>query len=118
MRRDWGAARNGLADWLGQRVSAAVLLVLLPWPVALLAGVYMGRLDQLALLRLLDAPASRVVQTLLVVAVLVHAFIGLKVIAEDYVHAIGLRIVLVNLMRIGMFALGVWWLAVIWAWAG
>ena len=118
MKKDWGAARNGLSDWLWQRISAVVIALLLPWPLVLLAGVYAGKLDQLALLKLLDAPASRVVQTLLVIALLVHAFIGLKVIAEDYVHAIGLRIVLVNLLLVAMLAVGIWWLAVIWAWVG
>jgi len=54
---------------------------------------------------------------LLIVALIVHAYMGLKVMIEDYVHA-GLRVLLIALMLVMMSLFGIWWLALIWAWGG
>ena len=45
-----GAAHDGFADWYWQRLSAVVLLLLLPLPFFLLVAVYSGSLDQHGLL--------------------------------------------------------------------
>ncbi len=119
MRRgDAGAAHNGLDQWYGQRLSAVVLLVLLPLPFALLVGVYTGQLDQLGLLDLLDSFASRLLHTALIAAVIAHAYLGLKVIIEDYVHTAALRVPLIGAMLVATGISGLWWLALIWAWGG
>jgi len=112
----YGTAHNGLSDWYLQRVSAVALAVLMPLPVLLLLGVYTNQLNQLDLLNLLDQFASRLLHTILILALLAHAYTGLKVIFEDYVHPIGLRVPLVGAMLVTMIGIGVWWLAIIWAW--
>jgi len=117
-RRDAGAAHNGLDEWYWQRLSAVVLMVLLPLPFALLVGVYSGRLDQLGLLDLLDSFSSRLLHTALILAVIAHAYLGLKVIIEDYVHTAGLRVPLIGSMLVLTGISGLWWLAIIWAWGG
>jgi succinate dehydrogenase / fumarate reductase membrane anchor subunit len=117
-RKDAGAAHNGLDSWYGQRLSAVVLLVLLPLPFALLVGVYTGKLDQLGLLNLLDSFASRLLHTALIAAVIAHAYLGLKVIIEDYVHTAALRVPLIGAMLVVTGISGLWWLALIWAWGG
>jgi len=114
--RDQGTAHNGLNDWYWQRLSAVVLLVMLPLPFALLIGAYSGMLDQFDLLDLLDHFVSRLFHTLLILALIVHAYIGLKVIMEDYVHSTLLRVPLIGAMLVTMSAFGIWWLALIWAW--
>ncbi len=118
MRKDTGTAHNGLSDWYWQRLSALVLLVTLPLPFLLLWGVYSGALNQFALLDLLDHFLSRLFHTLLIIAIVVHAYLGLKVIFEDYVHAPMLRVLLIGTMLIAMAAAGIWWLALVWAWGG
>jgi len=115
--KDFGTAHSGFDEWYWQRLSAVVLAVLLPAAFVLLWAVYGGFLDQLALLDWLDSFVSRLLHTLLIVALIVHAYMGLKVIIEDYIHA-GLRVVLIGLMLVMMSLFGMWWLALIWAWGG
>ncbi|MDT8376707.1 MAG: succinate dehydrogenase, hydrophobic membrane anchor protein [Mariprofundaceae bacterium] len=118
MKKDTGTAHNGLSDWYWQRLTALLLLVIIPLPFLLLCGVYSGVLNQFALLDLLDHFLSRLFHTLLIVAIVVHAYIGLKVILEDYVRSPMLRVALIGAMLVTMSAAGIWWLALVWAWGG
>jgi succinate dehydrogenase / fumarate reductase membrane anchor subunit len=118
IEKDTGTAHNGLSDWYWQRLSALVLLIIIPLPFLLLWGVYSGALNQFALLDLLDHFLSRLSHTLLIIAIVVHAYIGLKVMLEDYVHAPMLRVLLIGAMLVAMAAAGIWWLALVWAWVG
>ena len=113
-----GAAHSGLSDWYWQRLSAVVLALLLPLPFFLLVAVYQGSVDQQGMLDILDHFLSHLLHTMLIAALMVHAYMGLKVIIEDYVHVAGLRICLIGVMLVVMAAFGVWWLAMIWAWGG
>ncbi len=114
--KELGSAHSGFSDWYWQRLSAVVLALLLPLSFVLLVAVYNGSIDQQGLLNILDHVFSRVVHTVLIFALIIHAYIGLKVILEDYVHVLAWRIPLVSLMLVLMSAFGVWWLAMIWAW--
>ena len=116
--KDTGTAHNGLKDWYWQRLSAVVLLVMLPLPFFLLAAVYSGSFNQYDLLDILDHFVSRLLHTLLILAIIVHAYIGLKVILEDYVHSTLLRVPLIGAMLVVTSGFGIWWLAIIWAWGG
>lgn len=109
-----GAAHNGLHDWYWQRLSAVVLLLLLPLAGVLLAAVYSGSLSQQDLFSLLDQPSVRLLHTLLILAVLVHLFTGVKTIIEDYVHLAGGRITLVAMLTLALLPLGLWALSMIW----
>lgn len=113
-----GVARNGLREWYWQRISAVMLLLLLPVPFIVLLLVATGRMDQLVLLDLLDGPLSRLLHSLLVVALLTHAYLGVKVVVEDYVHRVSMRIPLMGALVVAVFACGLWWFAMIWAWNG
>ncbi len=114
--KDPGSAHSGLSDWYWQRLSAVVLGLLLPLPCFLLFAVYSGMVDQQGLLDLLDHTASRLLHTVLIFALIIHAYIGLKVIVEDYVHAALWRIPLIAIMLVLMATFGIGWLAIIWAW--
>jgi len=114
--RRWGAS-GGLAEWLWQRASAIVVALLLPLPVWLLAKVA-GGISQQAFLQLVDTLAVRVAHTLLALAVLVHAWVGVKVILDDYLHRIGWRALALLAWTVAVVTLGIWWLAVVWAWVG
>lgn len=109
-----GAAHNGLHDWYWQRLSAVILLLLLPLAGVLLAAVYSGGLSQQDLFSLLDQPFVRLLHTLLLLAVLVHAFTGVKTIIEDYVHLAGWRITLVAMLMLILLLLGLWVISMIW----
>jgi len=113
-----GTAHNGLSDWYWQRLSAVVLLLLVPLPFILIAGVYSGALDQFGLLDWLDNIVSRVLHTLLIFALVVHAYMGVKIILEDYAHHFLARVALVGGMLVTLAGFAIWWLALIWAWGG
>ena len=112
----FGTAHNGLSEWYLQRLSAVVLAVLLPLLFVLLMKVYSGALTQIQLLVLLDHFSIRMLHTLLLLAMLTHGYLGIKVIAEDYVHCIGLRISLMAILLMTAAGFGIWWLSIIWAW--
>ncbi|MDQ6999686.1 MAG: succinate dehydrogenase, hydrophobic membrane anchor protein [Mariprofundus sp.] len=116
--KDPGSARSGFKDWYLQRLSAVVLAVLLPLPLALLVMVYTGQVDQFGLLDIIDHFVSRLLHTLLIIALIIHAYMGLKVMIEDYVPIIGWRVSLIGAMLVVMSGFGIWWLAIIWAWGG
>lgn len=116
VKGDTGVARNGLQDWYWQRVSAVLLAVLLPFPFVILMLLATGRMDQMALLDLLDNPFSRLAHSMLVIALLTHAYLGVKVVLEDYVHQAGWRVPLMATLSVGTFGFGLWWFAMIWAW--
>lgn len=112
----YGSAGNGLEEWYWQRLSAVALMFLLPVPLAVLFGVYTGAFDQATLLAVADHLVFRILHTLLAAAVLIHAFLGLKVILEDYVHVAAARIPLVSTLMILAAGTWLWWSAMIWAW--
>ncbi len=114
--KDPGSAHSGFSDWYWQRLSAVVLALLLPLAFFLLVAVYGGSIDQQGLLNILDHIVVRVLHTLLIFALIIHAYIGLKVMSEDYVHVLAWRIPLVASMLVLMSGFGIWWLAMIWAW--
>lgn len=114
-RKDLGAGHNGFADWYRQRLSAVLLLQLLPLPLVLLFMIFFGQLDQQALLALLAAPLTRILHSLLAITLLVHAYIGIKVIAEDYVP-LAWRLLLLFAVQILALATALGWLAAIWGW--
>lgn len=116
-RKDLGAAHSGLEDWYWQRLSAVLLALLLPLPLALLFLLLFGHIDQFILLDFLDHPLTRTLHSLLSLALLLHAYIGVKVIAEDYVP-MAWRLPLLALLQVAAAATGLGWLAIIWAWGG
>jgi len=111
-----GSAHSGFSDWYWQRLSAIVLALLLPLLFVLLLAVYGGSIDQQGLLNILDHVVSRVLYTILMVALLIHAYMGLKVILEDYVSVLAWRVLLVGLMLVLMGGFSIAWLAMIWSW--
>ena len=111
-----GAAGNGFGDWLWQRASAVILILTLPFPFILLLCLTGGCLDQAGLLSLLVHPFAKTAHSLLVLAMLVHAYLGLKVIMEDYVPVLALRLPLLLATLVLALGTGIWTLAMIWSW--
>ncbi len=116
--RRYGTAHNGLGDWYVQRLSSVLVALLLPLAFALLMAVYNGSMDQMRLLNLADGYVGRMLHSMLLIAILAHAYLGVKVIVEDYLHTAALRIPLMGSLLIGVAGFGIWWLSVIWAWGG
>lgn len=110
-----GAAGNGLGDWLWQRASAIVLLVTLPVPFVLLLGLIGGELGRDTFVSVLAHPLSKTIHSVMLLALLAHAYLGLKVIAEDYVPRLAIRLpILLGLLAGGAGAF-IWAVALVWS---
>ncbi len=110
----WGAAHNGLSEWYWQRLTAALLLLLLPGAFWVLWAVANGSLDAAGFAHLSASLIVRVLHSLLAVAALAHGWLGLRVIIEDYLHCPWARVPVVGGLGVAAVALGLAWLAVIW----
>ncbi|MEE8559565.1 MAG: succinate dehydrogenase, hydrophobic membrane anchor protein [Alphaproteobacteria bacterium] len=88
--RGLGSAREGVAHWWGQRLTAIALVPLAIWfvvSIAALAGA-----DHGAVVAWLRAPVSAILMVLLIAVSFHHLQLGLQVVLEDYVQTEGLRL--------------------------
>jgi succinate dehydrogenase / fumarate reductase membrane anchor subunit len=80
--RGLGSAKRGVGHFIGQRVSAAALVILICWAFSqtpgLIAGGYDGARAWLA------APLNAALASLLAAVGFYHAQLGMQVIIEDY----------------------------------
>jgi len=78
-----GSAKEGVAHWWAQRVTALALVPLMLWfAAALIAHLGAGRPQ---VLEWLGAPLPAIVMLLLLVAGFYHMALGVQVVIEDYV---------------------------------
>lgn len=117
--------RSGTHDWIIQRVSAAVLGIyfigLMGWFVCTPV------LDHAAWLALNSCTAMRIVNTLVVLSLVAHAWVGVWSILTDYVtparmrnvglgdYATGLRFLLEVVVFLWLFGSLAWGAVIIWA---
>lgn len=105
-------SRNGLSDWLLQRVSAVLMLAYVIFLVVfLLCHPHMTYATWHGLFAL---PIMKIVTLVVIGSMLIHAWIGLWIVFTDYIDCHCLRLplqVLVSLLLIGYFvwlAMSVW----------
>lgn len=79
-----GSAKEGVAHWWAQRVSAAALVPLSLWFVAEI--VALTGADRAMVLAWLHRPYPAIVMILLLIATFYHMALGVQVVIEDYVH--------------------------------
>ena len=92
-----GSAKEGTAHFWGQRVSGIALALLGSWfavSMALLPGFSYA--DTVAFIA---TPHNGVFLLLLVTTLAYHSFLGVQVVIEDYVHAHGLKLFLIIIVR-------------------
>ncbi|MCB1588908.1 MAG: succinate dehydrogenase, hydrophobic membrane anchor protein [Xanthomonadales bacterium] len=82
--RGLGSAKSGTDHWVGQRLTAIVLLPLSLW-FLYFATTLVGA-DYGAIRAAVAQPWSAALLATFVVVVLYHAQLGLQVVIEDYVH--------------------------------
>jgi succinate dehydrogenase / fumarate reductase membrane anchor subunit len=100
-----GAAGEGAGHWWAQRLSAAALV-----PLTLWFAIAVGSLDAADYFTVrpwLAQPLNALLAMLLVLAATYHASLGVQVVAEDYIHAPGPRVIVLGLLRLAHVALAV-----------
>jgi succinate dehydrogenase / fumarate reductase membrane anchor subunit len=100
-----GSAKEGVAHWWAQRVSAVALIPLSLWFVV--SMVILTGADRSAVVAWLHAPFAAIVTTLLVIAVFYHMSLGVQVVIEDYVHSEWAKIFALVLNKLVAVALAV-----------
>ena len=103
--RGLGSAKDGVAHWWAQRITAVALLPLLLWLAASL--VSSAGMDLAAAREWLSNPVSATLMILLIGAGFHHAQLGLQVVIEDYVHTEWLKIASVMSVKLAAIGLGV-----------
>ena len=103
--RGLGSAKEGVAHWWVQRITAVALVPLvlwLAWQIAAHAGA-----DHAAVVVWLRQPLAAIPMVLTISVVFYHAQLGLQVVIEDYVHTEWRRIAAIVLVKFIAAAFGV-----------
>jgi len=95
--RGLGSAKEGVAHWWAQRLSAGALLFLVPWFVV--TAVSMIGMDHANARTFLAEPLNATLMLAFVLAAAWHARLGLQVVIEDYIHHPGLELALLLLAK-------------------
>jgi succinate dehydrogenase / fumarate reductase membrane anchor subunit len=102
--RGLGSAKTGTSHFWMQRLTALALIPLTLWFVASLAS--MGSADYADAVAWVKSPLTSILLLALIAATFHHMQLGLQVIIEDYVHAEGLKIASLIVMKCGSVLLG------------
>ena len=102
--RGLGSAKSGTGHFWMQRLTAIALIPLTLWFVAALAS--MGSVGYAEAVEWVKSPVTAVLLLALIAATFHHMQLGLQVIVEDYVHAEGLKIASLIVMKCGSVLLG------------
>ena len=82
--RGLGSAKSGVGHWWAQRVTAILLVLLVPWLIGVLVSLIGLDLDSAR--RVIARPWNAIPLAAFVIAAFWHAKLGMQVVIEDYVH--------------------------------
>jgi succinate dehydrogenase / fumarate reductase membrane anchor subunit len=92
-----GSAKDGTGHWWAQRVTAVALIPLTLW--FFIELLTLPGLDFETVKAWLAMPMSGFLAILTVAVLTYHAYLGTTVIVEDYVHAPGLKVATLMVLR-------------------
>lgn len=102
---------TGLRAWLVQRLTAVYLLGFILFLLAHLSRDAPASFE--AWRSWVLSPGVRVVWVLFFVALLLHAWVGVRDVILDYVHSLAVRLALLAVVAAGLLAAGVWMLEIL-----
>lgn len=100
-----GSAKEGVAHWWAQRLTAVALVPLGLWFVASLLAL--AGAERAAVVAWLHGPVAAILTVLLILAAFYHMALGVQVVVEDYVHSEWLKISALVLNRLLAVALAI-----------
>ncbi len=112
VKREVVGAHYGLRDWLAQRITAVIMLVFTL--LVLMALLTLPKFDFWHWQALWDLPLMRYAALLFCVALLYHAWVGVRNIFMDYIKDSGLRLTLYVLVILALIAYGAWAVQILW----
>lgn len=95
--RGLGSAKSGTGHWWAQRVSALALIPLSLWFAV--SAVQLVHADYVLVIVWLHAPWTVVLLSLFLFTLFYHAYLGVQVVVEDYVHSEWLKITTLLLIK-------------------
>ncbi len=101
--RGLGSAKEGTHHWWAQRVTAVALVPLTLWFVYAMTSL--AGADHATAMAWLGDPRNAILTILLVIATFHHVQLGVQVVIEDYVHAEGMKIVVLMAVKLACVAL-------------
>ena len=102
---------HGLRDWLLQRLSAVYLGAFL---VYLMVHFYLQPQHGYQQWHdWLTRPVMSVASAVFILAILVHGWVGMRDVILDYIHNLGLRIVVLSLVGLVLVGCGLWALRIL-----
>ena len=108
MKRKYG----GLRAWLVQRVSAIYMFLFI---VFFLVHFVVGApQDYPAWHAWITSAGMSIATDAFFAALLAHAWLGLRDVLMDYVHAVTIRVALLGLVGLSLTAMGVWVVRLLW----
>ena len=111
-RRHAVGAHYGLMDWLIQRLTAVVMAVYTMLVLAI--ALWNGGIDYPLWTQLFAHAGFKLASFLFMVALLYHAWIGMRDILMDYVKPAGIRLLLETVTVVVLFAYLGWTLQLLW----
>ena len=102
--RGLGSAKEGVAHWWAQRVTAVALVPLTLWFVISL--LFMTHADHATLQAWIAQPSVTVLLVAFLFSLFYHAILGMQVVIEDYVHQEGTKFVSLLVMKFLLILLG------------
>ena len=102
--RGLGSAKEGVSHWWAQRVTAIAQVPLMLWFVVFVIQAVGA--DHAAATALISQPVNAVLLVLLLVNTFYHAWLGLQVVTEDYVHLEWAKLALLLLIKFAAILLG------------
>ena len=102
--RGLGSAKEGVAHWWTQRVTAVALVPLTLWFVISL--LFMVHADYESLQAWIAQPLVTVLLVAFLFSLFYHATLGMQVVIEDYVHQEGAKFASLMVMKFLLILLG------------
>ena len=112
VNRDVVGAHYGLRDWLAQRITAVIILVFTL--LLILALVTLPKFDFWHWQAMWNMTLMRYAALLFLVALLYHAWVGVRNIVMDYIKDSGLRLTLYVVVILALICYGAWTVQILW----
>ncbi len=97
---------HGFQAWFFQRLSAIYIVWCL---LVIIIGLFTTSITSFeAWQALFSSPVVNILVLLFFIAIMVHAWVGIRDIVIDYVHFAGIRLVVLNLLMLFLISMSVW----------